>query len=74
MKLPEDMGKKLSGEEKSALRKKFQKKIAPAPFPFVSGRYNKGKQAGAELGQAQLKLILDFNQIQYAFGFSLLFI
>ena len=32
------------------------------------------KQAGAELGQAQLKLILDFNQIQYTFGFSLLFI
>ena len=30
-----------------------------------------GKQAGAELGQAQLKLRLDFNQIQYTFGFSL---
>ena len=28
------------------------------------------KQAGAELGQAQLKLGLDFNQIQYPFGFS----
>ena len=29
------------------------------------------KQAGAELGQAQLKLGLDFNQIKYKFGFSL---
>ena len=29
------------------------------------------KQAGAELGQAQLKLRLDINQIQYTFAFSL---
>ena len=28
------------------------------------------KQAGTELGQAQLKLRLDFNQIQYTFAFS----
>ena len=28
------------------------------------------KQAGAELGQAQLKLGLDFNQILYTFGLS----
>ena len=27
-------------------------------------------QAGAELGQAQLKLGLDFNQTQYTFGLS----
>ena len=30
-----------------------------------------GKQAGAELGQAQLKLRLDFNEIQFTFGFYL---
>ena len=29
------------------------------------------EQAWAELGQAQLKLRLDFNQIQYTFGFSI---
>ena len=29
------------------------------------------QQAGAELGQAQLKLRLDLNKIQYTFGFSL---
>ena len=32
------------------------------------------EQAGTELGQAQLKLGLDFNQIQYTFGFSIFYL
>ena len=31
---------------------------------------NENKQAGAELGQAQLKLVLDFILIFHRFGFS----
>ena len=41
-------------------------------FVKIVESWQKGlKQAGAELGQAQLKLRLDFNQIQYTLGFSL---
>ena len=41
-------------------------------FVKIVESWQKGlKQAGAELGQAQLKLRLDFNQIQFTFGFSL---
>ena len=37
-------------------------------FIFLQGI---SRQAGAELGQAQLKLRLDFYQIQHTFAFSL---
>ena len=52
-----------------------------SPFFFYSCFGQKGnwytlprirRQAGAELGQAQLKLRLNFNKMQYTFDFSLL--
>ena len=46
----------------------FQNLIKYCHFPEKTKSL---KQAGAELGQAQLKLRLDFNWIQYTFGFSL---
>ena len=45
--------------------------LATTIVATISVIKKKKKQAWAELGQAQLKMGLDFNQIQYTFGFSL---
>ena len=39
--------------------------------PEIAEKRKTVKQAGDELGQAQLKLRLDFNEIQFTFGFYL---